>query len=118
VAIEGVVERRGGEASLRMAAAQPVVARDGLATRARGSAVEWHGSRAPRQRSEDGVGLRRYSLVWGGWWLWLLGTRRRGGTGARDGCGNRHGSHGGEKSRGHKRRRTATSEALKCGQEE
>ena len=51
VAIGGVVERRGGEASLRMAAAQPVVARDGLATRARGSAVEWHGGRAPRRQT-------------------------------------------------------------------
>ena len=49
MAIEGVVERRGGEVSLRMAAAQPVVARDGLATRARGSAAEQHGGREPQR---------------------------------------------------------------------
>ena len=69
-----MVERRGGEASLRMAATRPVAARDGLATRARGSAAEWHGGRAPRRRNEVRVELRRYSLVQGGWWLWLLGT--------------------------------------------
>ena len=108
----------GWEVSLRVAVARPVAARDGLATRAHGSATEWHIDRVPRRRSEVGVGLRRYSLVRGGWWLWFLGTRRCGGTGASGGRGNRHGGHGSEKSRGRKRRRTTTSEALKCGQEE
>jgi len=57
--------------------------------------VEWHGGRVPRRRSEVEVGLRRYILVRGGWWLWFLGTRRRGGTGASGGSGNGHGVHGG-----------------------
>ena len=50
-----MIERWGGEASLRVAAAQPVVACDGLATRARGlAAAPCHGASGAQPRARCG----------------------------------------------------------------